>query len=138
MHASCQCGSLTAAIDDRAEAMVIVCHCTACQKRSGSPFGELAYFAIDAVVIGGEAREYTRATDEGNTFTTGFCATCGSTLFGRASAYPGIVGVTVGTLDDAIALAPVRSIYERGRHLWLTLPETTLGFVRGPDGARSR
>src|SRR5690554_6708218 len=30
---------------------------------------------------GGEAREYTRLTDEANAFTSGFCPTCGSTVY---------------------------------------------------------
>ena len=80
MQASCQCGSLTATIADGAEATTVVCHCIDCQKRSGSPFGAMAYYPDDAVSIGGEAREYSRPTDSGKTYTTGFCSTCGSTL----------------------------------------------------------
>ena len=61
MQASCQCGSLTATIDDGAEPMVVMCHCIDCQKRSGSPFGSMAYYPEDGVAIAGEAREYSRA-----------------------------------------------------------------------------
>jgi hypothetical protein len=80
---------------------------------------------------GHEAREYSRPTDAGNTFTTGFCTTCGSTLYGKASAFPGIIGVTVGTISDPAFPAPLRSIYEQSRHHWLAVPETTAGFVKG-------
>jgi hypothetical protein len=138
VNASCQCGKLTAVIDDGAEALVVACHCIECQKRSGSPFGEIAYFPTDAVAIRGEASEYTRPTDEGSTFTTGFCPTCGSTLYGRAPNHPSILGVTVGTISDPAFPAPIRSIYERSRHHWVAMPEATAGFVRGPEGARSR
>lgn len=138
MHASCQCGSLIATIADDAQPMVVACHCLACQRRSGSPFGAIAYFSRDAVTIRGEAREYTRPTDEGNTFTTGFCPTCGSTLYGLASKHPEITGITIGTIGDARLAAPVRSIYEQTRHPWIAMPDTTAGFVRGPEGPRSR
>jgi hypothetical protein len=138
MRASCQCGNLTAAIDDRADAMTVMCHCIDCQKRSGSPFGVMAYYSDDSVTIGGEAREYSRPTDAGNTFTTGFCPTCGSTLYGKASGFPGIIGVCVGAISDPAFPAPMRSIYEQSRHHWLALPETTAGFVKGRDGERSR
>ena len=80
MQASCQCGSLTAEIQDGAEPVVVACHCLECQKRSGSPFGTMAYYPEDYVAIAGEVREYARPTDSGNTYTTGFCPSCGSTL----------------------------------------------------------
>jgi hypothetical protein len=138
MQASCQCGRLTAAIDESAEAMTVACHCIDCQKRSGSPFGMMAYFADEAVRVAGEAREYARPTDSGNTYITGFCPHCGSTLYGKASRFPGITGVTVGTIGDPEFPAPLRSVYEQSRHPWLAMPEATEGFLRGRDGARSR
>ena len=125
-------------IDDGVDALVVACHCVECQKRSGSPFGAIAYFPADTVAFHGEAREYTRPNDEGNTFTTGFCPTCGSTLYGLASKHPGIAGITVGTISDPSFPAPIRSIYEQSRHHWVAMPETTTGFVRGPAGERSR
>jgi hypothetical protein len=138
MQASCQCGSLTAEIDDGAEPTVVACHCLDCQKRSGSPFGSMAYFPLYAVAVTGEAREYARPTDSGSRYTTGFCPTCGSTLYGKASAFPEIVGVTVGTIDGAALPAPARSVYEQSRHAWVAMPETTAGFARGRDGERTR
>jgi hypothetical protein len=138
MQASCQCGSLTAAIDDGAEPTPVICHCIDCQKRSGSPFGAMAYYPEAAVSFAGEAREYSRPTDSGNTFTTGFCPACGSTLYGKASGFPGIVGVTVGTIGDPAFPAPARSVYEQSRHHWLALPEATAGFAKGRDGERIR
>lgn len=136
--ASCQCGSLTAAIADGAEPMIIACHCIDCQKRSGSPFGTMAYYPTDSVTIAGEAREFTRPTDRGNSFTNGFCPTCGSTLYGVASQYPGIVGVTVGTFADPAFPAPTRSVYEQSRHHWLAMPATVPGFAQGRDGEQVR
>lgn len=58
MQASCQCGSLTATIADGVEPTVVACHCVDCQKRSGSPFGTMAYYPRDAVAVSGEAREF--------------------------------------------------------------------------------
>ena len=138
MQATCQCGNLTATIDDGAEPMVVACHCIDCQKRSGSPFGSMAYYPHASVTFGGEAREYSRGTDSGETYTTGFCPNCGSTLYGKGSRPPDVVGVTVGTISDPALPAPARSVYEQSRHHWLTMPESTPGFVRGRDGDRSR
>jgi hypothetical protein len=138
MKAQCQCGNLTATIDDGAEPTVVLCHCIDCQKRSGSPFGAMAYYPEGAVTFTGEAREYARPTDTGGTYATGFCPACGSTIYGKASRFPGIVGVTVGTISDPAFAAPARSVYEQSRHRWLALPETVPGFAQGRDGEQVR
>ncbi|HEU4651438.1 MAG TPA: GFA family protein [Croceibacterium sp.] len=139
MHASCQCGTLTAEIQDGAEPMVVACHCVDCQKRSGSPFGTIAYYPEDFVTFAGEAREYTRPTDSGNTFTTGFCPTCGSTIWGKASGFAGIIGVTIGTIAEAQLLpVPARSVYEQSKHRWVAMPAETQGFVQGRNSERTR
>ena len=131
MRANCQCGSLTAEIADGAEPMIVLCHCLDCQRRSGSPFGEIAYYPADMVVLTGEAREYSRPTDEGNAFTSGFCPTCGSTVYARASKYPHITGITVGTIADPAFPLPARSVYEQSRHLWIQMPQEVPRHPRG-------
>jgi hypothetical protein len=138
MQASCQCGDLTAAIAEGAEPMVIACHCLDCQKRTGSPFGQIAYYDEALVEVAGAASEFSRPCDSGHTFTTGFCPRCGSTVYARASQYPAITGVTVGTFGDPGFPAPLRSVYEQSKHRWLAMPEASAGFLRGRDGERSR
>lgn len=122
MLARCQCGNLTAEIAGTAEPTVVACHCTDCQRRSGSPFGSIAYYPLDAVRIAGPAREFTRPTDAGNTFTTGFCPDCGGTVYARASRMPEIIGVTVGAIADPAFPRPLRSVYEQSKHHWIGLP----------------
>ncbi len=138
MHASCQCGNLTAEIADGAEPMVVMCHCIDCQKRSGSQFGSVVYYPADQVAIGGEAREFERPTDAGNTFTTGFCPNCGSTVYAKASRMPEIVGVTVGTIADPSFPARPALSTSRASIDWIELPAEIHGFARGRDGERTR
>lgn len=131
MKASCQCGNLTAVITTAGEPMIVLCHCLDCQRRSGSPFGEVAYYPASDVAISGDAREFTRPTDEGNTFTNGFCPSCGSTVYARASKYPGVLGVTVGTLADPSFPMPSRSVFEQSRHEWIDMPPSVPRHPRG-------
>lgn len=133
MKARCQCGQLTAEVSGDAEPMTVLCHCRDCQRRSGSPFGTIAYYPVESVAISGEATEFTRPTDEGNSFTSGFCPQCGSTVYARASKYPGIAGVTVGAFADPHFPQPARSVYEQSRLEWISLPEGMLRHPRGRD-----
>lgn len=126
------------AIDRGAEPAVVMCHCIDCQRRSGSQFGSIAYYPLEAVSIGGEAREFARPTDSGNTFTTGFCPACGSTVYARASRLPEILGVTVGTIADPTFPQPARSVYEQSRHHWIALPAEMAHHPRGRDSQEDR
>ena len=133
MKAQCQCGELTADVADDAYRLTVACHCTDCQRRSGSPFDAIAYFPESSVAIAGVATEFERPTDAGNRLTSGFCPRCGSTVYVRASKTPQMVGITVGSFADPHFAPPALSVYEQSRLAWVTLPEETSRHARGSD-----
>lgn len=135
MQARCQCGKLTATVADGAEAMTIMCHCLDCQRRTGSPYGAIAYFPAEAVTVAGTAHEFGRRGDAGHLLTRGFCPECGSTIYVKASRLPEITGVPVGALENPAFPAPIRSVYERSRHHWVTTPDGVTNHPQGRDSA---
>ncbi|MGJ3626527.1 GFA family protein [Sphingomonas sp. MMS24-JH45] len=44
---------------------ISVCHCRACQRRTGGPFSAQARFPIDDVLVAGESREWVRTARAG-------------------------------------------------------------------------
>ena len=130
MEARCQCGQLSARLVGPSE-VVIACHCSDCQRRSGSLFGLLAYYPEDRVSITGEATRYVRPTATGGTFETFFCPRCGSTVYARAGKYPTSIGIAVGAICDPTYPAPVRSVWEQSRHDWVVIPEPAQHFPQG-------
>ncbi len=121
--AACACGQLTVEADGE-PIRVSVCHCLACQRRTGSAFGAQARFARDRVHITGEAREFVRrADDDGAIRTFSFCPECGSTVFYVLASEPDVVAIPVGAFADPGFPPPQRSVYESRRHPWVTLPE---------------
>ncbi len=78
----------------------------------------LAFFPQDDVLIEGEFTEYESKADSGNINTRGFCPRCGSRLFGRNSARPGVRAVAVGTADDNSWFSPNAVIYCDHRADW--------------------
>ena len=130
MHAQCQCGQLAAEVAGTTD-QIVACHCHHCQRRSGSPFGLMAYYLADAVKISGDAREFTRPADSGNMFTTGFCPQCGATVWARADQKPGIIGIPVGAFANASFPAPARSVWEQSKHAWVVMPDDIPQFPRG-------
>ena len=130
MYAQCQCGQLSADVTTTADA-IAACHCRDCQRRSGSPFGVIAYFPADAVTVTGVAKTYTRATDSGASFTTGFCLDCGATIWARAGKHPASIGIPVGAFADPDFAPPMRSVFEHSRHAWVEMPADIPRFPRG-------
>ncbi|MDB4933120.1 MAG: Glutathione-dependent formaldehyde-activating, family protein [Labilithrix sp.] len=121
--AHCGCGQLRARSEGD-PAIVSVCHCLDCQRRSGSAFGAGAFFPKERVQITGQDKTFTRTvrTDqERRTVTNHFCATCGGTLFWEAEGRPGMVGISLGMFEDPRFAAPARSVYEDRMHPWLAL-----------------
>src|SRR5271154_3486917 len=96
--ASCSCGQLR--IEVEGEPLGIgVCHCLACQQRTGSVFAELASFALPFKVFG-DATEYVRTGDQGAKFRFRFCPVCGTTVFHTEEGYDRSVSVAVGAFGD--------------------------------------
>lgn len=130
MKAQCQCEQLTADLPGSTPA-VVACHCTYCQRRSGSPFGVLAYYPAEQVVMSGEAKHYARPTASGGVFETFFCPDCGSTVAAKASKHPAMIGIAVGAIADPAFQPPVRSVWEASMHKWVVMPEDVQHFPEG-------
>ena len=131
MDARCACGSLKVDLPDDITPAVVACHCTACQRRTGSPFGVGAYYLLAALTITGNATSWTRDTDSGGTFTTYFCPTCGSTVYWTTGKHPEAAGVAVGAIADPHFPGPVRSVWEETRHEWVEIPTALHHFPKG-------
>jgi hypothetical protein len=101
---------------------VSVCHCLACQRRTGSAFGFQARFERERVHIAGDARQYVRISDEGEPRTFSFCPECGATVYYVLGSAPNVVAVPVGAFADPGFPAPSFSVWESRKHAWVMLP----------------
>ena len=123
--ATCSCGQL------RLEAagdpiMVSMCHCLACQRRTGSAFGIQAGFTVDQVRVFGRFQDYARTSDEEDrrVHVFHFRPDCGATVFYTEPDEPDLVVVMVGAFADPTFPPPTESGYGSRRHPWVTPPAT--------------
>lgn len=100
-----------------------MCHCLACQKRTGSVFGVQARYARDKVTIEGRATEWVRIGDSGGRITYKFCAECGATVCWEIDGMPGMIAIAVGAFADPTFGTPTFSVYEARKHAWVALPD---------------
>lgn len=101
-----------------------VCHCTNCQRRTGSAFGISVYFAdTDVVITQGELKSYTYRSDESRRWARmEFCPTCGTTVMWTAEAAPGFRGVAGGTFDDPNWFELHVHAWTRSAQHWMVYP----------------
>ncbi|MEQ9316276.1 MAG: GFA family protein [Henriciella sp.] len=118
--ASCRCGQLSVTCEGE-PVRVSVCHCFACQRRSGSAFAVQARWPDEQVTIRGETKTWVRTADSGHTATYRFCPTCGSTMVYVIEGWPGVTAVPVGNFTDLDFPAPKHSVYEHRKHHWVEI-----------------
>ncbi len=102
---------------------VSICHCLACQRRTGSVFGAQARFRRADAVVEGVSSEYRRTGESGGAISFHFCPKCGATVHYALDAYPDLVAVPVGAFADPNFPQPLFSVYEEWRHDWVRLPD---------------
>ncbi len=119
--ASCRCGQLRA-VAHGDPVRVSVCHCLACQKRTGSAFSAQLRWSAECVEVEGASKAWTRTADSGQTCTYHFCPECGSTVHYSGGNFPDVVAIPLGALDDPyIVDSPDFSVWERRKHDWLEI-----------------
>ena len=129
--ASCCCGQLRIEVEGEPRG-VGLCHCLACQRRTGSVFAALASFAAPYRVFG-RATEHLRIGDRGARFRFRFCPVCGTTVFHTEDGESGSVSVAVGAFAEPGFPPPEVSVYDCRRHPWVRLPPGTVAFDTDPD-----
>jgi hypothetical protein len=116
--AHCCCGSLRA--EALAEPVAVgACHCTECQRRTGAPFGVVAFFANEHLRTEGPSKVYVRDGQEGRKVHMHFCPNCGTTVYWEADIRPGAIGVALGAFADPAFPRPTVSVWEQTRHPWV-------------------
>lgn len=120
-HASCTCGQLTAQVTGE-PVRISICHCLACQRRTGGPFAEQAKYFRKDVAIAGASTQFIRTGDEGSQARFHFCPSCGCTVYYEFVGSDDYVAIPVGAFADPGFPAPTVSVYEDRKHAWVLPP----------------
>ena len=131
----CACGALRLTVTEPPE-MTALCHCLACQKRTGASFSANAFYTVACVEVTGPATEFVRIAESGRKVRQYFCPTCGSTVYWKADASPSWIGVAVGAFADPAFPAPSLSVFEQSKHGWVRLDESVEHFSALPGDER--
>ena len=111
------------------------CHCRDCQKSSGSAYAPTFFVPEQSISIQGQVKYYESAGGSGGKVSRGFCPNCGSQLFGKTEAMPGLIAVRAGSLDDTSQYHPQVDIFVSRAAPWDFIPPTATQFPEMPPNA---
>jgi hypothetical protein len=102
--------------------MLVACHCTECQRQSGSAFGLSLITPQKGVAVEGELKMFERSSDSGRPLKCFFCPSCGTRIYHQPS-YAPVINIRAGTLDDTSGLEPKMHTWVSSKQPWVTIPE---------------
>ena len=127
----CLCGACSYEIEGD-PIVVAHCYCRDCQRLSGAGHTTGAMFSEDGVRLKGAPASFSLTSEGGNMVTRLFCGACGSPLFGKNTGMPGVMTVTLGTLDTPDLLTPQVAIFARTRRRWDPIDPTVATYDAQP------
>lgn len=125
----CLCGAVRYVLKSEPRATVI-CHCTHCQKQSGSLFSFNLVVRESDYEQQGQTMVYVDKGDSGQPVYRHFCGSCGSPILAKIAAAPGKVVLKAGTLDSLDGLQPQAEIYTDHAVKWLGPVAGTARFAQ--------
>ena len=127
----CLCGAVRFKVSG-APIRMAQCHCSDCQKASGTGHMSNAIFNASDVEINGTTSSYASLADSGNTLTRHFCPTCGGRVFLYSQARPGMIVMAAGAFDDMSWFRPEMVLFTKRRPAWDMTTADVPNFDAGP------
>lgn len=99
---------------------IVYCHCSVCRKAQGTAFGTNAPMkAEDFTLLSGTDALKGYESSPGKQRM--FCGNCGSPIFSKNAALPGIYRLRIGTLDTPLDVRPAAHIYASSKADWFEI-----------------
>jgi hypothetical protein len=109
------------------------CHCTRCQRRTGTAASAQARVAPGSLVIT-QGEELVRAYEPDDGWAKLFCSNCGSSLFSRNPDDHAVMSVRLGAFDDDPGIRPQWRQFVAYAAPWEPIPDD--GLERFPEQRR--
>ena len=125
MEGGCQCRKVRYRLEGEPLELA-VCHCTECQRQSGSAFGmSLAVPKESFRLLSGELKTFTTRCDSGRAKECAFCPDCGTRIYHQGEAG---MSIKAGTLDDTSSLDPDAHYWTKSKQPWVPIPDGARTF----------
>ncbi|MHB8490678.1 MAG: GFA family protein [Solirubrobacteraceae bacterium] len=125
----CGCGAVRFEVSERPY-MALYCHCTRCQRRTGTAASAAARVPDSAFhIIRGQ--DDMRAWKPEGGAEKWFCGECGSALFSRHAGESTVIGIRMGAFDADPGVRPSARQFVSYAAAWEAIPAD--GLPRHPE-----
>jgi len=125
---SCLCGEVSFTYKSE-PGMFLMCHCTDCQKSTGSPVASIIIVPEDDFSVNGSTSSYECEAK----VTRSFCKICGSQIFSRIESAPGVVAIKTGVLDEQPNIKPNLVCWTKSKPNWFEINHPEIAFEENPN-----
>jgi len=124
----CLCGSIRYEAPAQSP-FVSNCHCSQCRRAASAPFQTWMQAPENEVAIEGRLSEYA-SSDHG---TRSFCGACGTQIGFVGTDEPGVIYLTVASLDDPGAVPPTMNVHVADGLAWIHIDDELERHTRLPE-----
>lgn len=124
----CLCGDITFEYDGPL-GPIALCHCSQCRRAHGSAFSASAPVQkIRFRWLSGkdQIREYESRPGK----YRAFCGRCGSQLYSRLDAIPGILRLRVGVINEPLDSSPAQHVFVGSKSDWFEITDDIPQFEK--------
>lgn len=130
---SCLCGAIRYTVSVPITELR-ACHCTHCQKASGTSGSVNAMIPSAAFrLTQGTPKCFSSAAASGRTLHRYFCGDCGSPIYSQRPTALDMLSLRVGTLDDGGDAKITANIWTRSARPWAWIDPASKQFPGQPD-----
>ena len=133
LNGGCLCGAIRYTIGAEVTELR-ACHCTTCQKVSGTGSSVNAIVASkDFQVTKGAPKRFTVTADSGRILHRYFCGDCGCHIYSQREVTPERVVVRAGTIENAPPMRLGAHIWTRSKRPWSYIDPASSQMPGQPD-----
>lgn len=129
----CVCGAVRYTLKPGLRMKPYACHCTDCQKRTGSAFSFHMAVMENDCELSGEVDEGHVTQPSGANSTIVGCARCKARIYAKNDLRPGIVSLRAGTLDNSTDMSPQAHFWVSSKQPWIVIPDDVPTLETQPD-----
>ena len=129
----CLCGKIEYEFDSSKVISAHHCHCTDCQKSTGSGKATIIILPDENINLQGDLKYFTVTGSAGSHISRGFCPTCGSPVLSFMEENPGIKFLKAGTLDNSDWLDNFSSFWSSTAQHWSPVDDSIDSVTHNPE-----
>ncbi|WP_223115431.1 GFA family protein [Luteimonas suaedae] len=128
LEGGCQCGAVRYRING-SPVMAALCHCSMCRRANAAPAVAWAMYEESQVTFLGSPPAVYASSPEAR---RSFCGRCGTQIGFAADYIPGMIDITIGSLDEPERMPPMFHYWTSRQLPWLRVADELPRFPEFP------